>query len=231
MTRALKTLGLIVSVVLAMSAGGAPVAKAVPIFEAEQYPATIEGTGVGLQSVFSLGGVKFTCNEALHLGQMFGSATALTLAATYEECTWTWPPAEPPKHSVVPITMNGCDFRLHSLKLEAEDEYLSLVDLECPAGKQVVIDMYSEASVVCRLTLPAQSKLAHVRLIDQTHEEATKDDVKAQITIEKLHYTQDLLLCPAAKQGTFQNLQYVGVSTLVATNQEGQQIGFRVVGE
>ncbi len=214
-----------------MSVGAATGAKAAPTFEADGYPATIEGWTIEAASVFSFSGYSFSCNEALHQGQLSGSEAALTLAAMYEECTWTWPP-EPPKPSVVLVTMNGCDFRLHSLELEAKDEYLSLVNLECPTGKQVVIDMHSGFAVLCTLTVAAQSNAAHVRLINQTGKEGTSDDdVKAQITIEELHYAQDSPgFCPV-KQGTYQNLQYLGISTLVATNQQGQQIGLRVSGE
>lgn len=113
--------------------------------------------------------------------------------------------------------MNGCDYRLRSLEILAEDEYLSQAEIQCPAGKQVVIHLRAEALTACTLTVPAQSKLSHVKLIDQTGKaEPSDDDVTAQITLTKLHYSQDSLFTCPVKQGTYADLSYTAIATLNA---------------
>lgn len=234
MIRGLRLLGALGLAALTMAVSASS-ASAVPFFEADKYPATIDGTALST-SVFTFGSssLKWQCKKSNFLGELPTASEALRLSAVYEECTWTShitekEEGEGEEPSVVFVTMNGCNYKLHGLEFLAEDEYRALADLECPTGKQVVIDLFHKSSVLCTLTVPPQSNRSDVKLIDQTGKEGTADDdVKAQITIEKLHYSQDAIGCPV-KQGTYENLQYLGENTLIATS-EGKQIGLRVSG-
>jgi len=121
---------------------------------------------------------------------------------------------------------------LHGLQRVKADEYLSQVDLECPEGKQVVINLRQGTATICQLTVPPQSNRSHVALIDETNKEGTADDdVTARVTIEGMKYElHSFVGCPVGK-GTYEDLVYEGISTLTATSEAGKQIGFRVAGE
>jgi hypothetical protein len=234
LNRKLKTIGLLALAMMTMAVGAASSAEAKPIFEADSYPATIDGVTIEAASVFTFGSFyKWECKKAPFQGKLTVAANALTLSAAYEECRWRWPVTEPPPpFSIVEVKMNGCDYSLNSLEFLKKDEYLARADLACPAGKLVEIDLHENIPIICRLTVPAQTNKADVKLIDQTGKEGTADDdVEARITIEKLHYTQDAAgTCPVSA-GTYEDLQYLGYSTLTATDGSGKQIGLRVSGE
>lgn len=232
--RRFRTVGTLALAMLALAAGSVASAEAKPLFEADSYPATIDGVTIEAASIFTFGSIyKWECKKAPFQGKLSAAATSLTLTPSYQECRWRWPVIEPPPpFSIVEVKMNGCDFSLNALEFLKKDEYLSHVDLSCPAGKVVEIDLHENTPVICRLTVPAQTNRADVKLIDQTGKEGTSDDdVEARITVEKLHYTQDSAgTCPVAA-GTYEDLQYLGYSTLTATNEAGKQIGLRVSGE
>lgn len=224
---------ILLAVALVATAAGATGARAEPFFEADSYLATIDGVAQ-TATVFQFGGMwKWECKTSPMEGKLSAKSSALTLSAAYGECRWRYPVKEPPPpFSLVQIFMNGCDYRLHSLGRVKADEYLSLADLECPAGKQVVIELHQETPTICKLTVPAQSNKSDIALIDETGKEGTTDDdLKAEITIKGMKYTQDSLFTCPVKQGTYEDLEYLGISTLTATSEAGKQIGLRVAGE
>ena len=235
MKRRLKST-LLVVLALAVGGVGAGSAQAEPLFEADSYTATVDGVALK-QSVFTFGGIyQWECKSSPFEGKLLAKSSSLTLSALYAECRWMWPVTEPPiePYSLVQINMNGCDWKLNTLKFQKADEYTSLVNLECPAGKQVVIELHRTEPTICKLTVPAQSGKSDVRLIDKTA--SSPNDVEAQVTISGLNYTQDLshfipeLNCPL-KPGSYTDLAYAGLLTLTATSEPGKQIGFRVTGE
>lgn len=222
---------ILAGLVLAIGATYAAPAQAAPLFTADSYPATIDGVAAA-PAIFQFGGVyAWECETAPMQGTLAGASSALTLSVTYETCRWRYPVTEPPQPwSAVLIAMNGCDWKLQSLqKLEA-DKYKSSANLECPAGKDVVIELQQGGFPLCKLTVQAQSNKSEVRLSDKT--EKSPNDVEALIAIAGLKYTQELgfpYSCPV-KTGTYENLNYQGIATLTATS-AGKQIGFRVTGE
>jgi len=175
------------------------------------------------------GPYKWECKTTTFQGELTAKANSLTLFPSYGECRWNYPPVEPPVWSVVTVTMNGCDYRLHSLKRLKADEYSASADLQCPAGKQVVVDLRSGAFTLCRVTLPAQSNKTGSRLIDTTGKGGGLDDVELQLAMGGMTYTQDLAGCPI-NAGTYNTFAIENRMTLTATS-AGKQIGFRVAGE
>lgn len=225
-----RRLSSIILLALALLTAGVASARAEPRFEADSYAATIDGVAK-TATVFQFGGIyKWECKAAPMQAKLSGESSALTLSASYGECRWQYPPGAP--FSLVQIFMNGCDYRLHALQRVKTDEYLSQVDLECPENKEVVIELHQETPTICKLKVPAQSNKSHVALIDETGKEGTADDdVKAKITVAKMKYTLESFVgCPVSK-GTYEDLEYLGESTLTATSEAGKQIGFRVAGE
>ena len=157
MIRNLKTLGLALLAMSALSVGAPAAAQALesPIFEIDAAgEATLTGEQVEVGShkdhTFTLSsGRGFTCNVAKFEGTAVNGTNELTLTPTYDECfsNGTQPTT---------VTTNGCKYRLsggslvdaHSIK-EAE------VHLVCPEGSELEIHVYSshnnhtEGTILC----------------------------------------------------------------------------------
>jgi hypothetical protein len=162
-------------------------------------------------------------------GELTGKSGSLTLSPTYGECRWNYPIFEPPVWRVVTVTMNGCDYLLHGLKRTKADEYTVSADLQCPAGKQVVVHLSSTMFPTCQVTLPAQSNKAGSGLLDKTGKEKSTDDVELQLAMSGMAFTQDVAGCPV-KAGAHESFAINNRITLTGTS-GGKQIGFRVSGE
>ncbi|HKO38361.1 MAG TPA: hypothetical protein VJU14_08340 [Solirubrobacterales bacterium] len=223
-------------VALAIGTAGTSTARATPLFQADSYPASIDGGGKGTRTTFWFNGAAWECGTSIFKGELTGAASALTLAPTYEECRWNYPPVNPPAWSTVKVLMNGCDYRLHSLEKTAADAYSSLMDLQCPPGQQMVVELNSGPWTICRLTVSAQAGKTSVPITDNTGKEGGLDDVGAKLHAQGLKYTQDLpgspIACPI-KPGTYEflDVKQEFPTTLTATSEPGKQIGFRVNGE
>jgi hypothetical protein len=209
----------------------APVgAQAEPQFAPSISPATVDGTALS-RTVFRFNGNAWECLATGFKGESTGLSSSLTVSPSFGECRWNYPPVAPSVWSTVQVAMNGCDFNLHSLKRLASHEYSSLLDLKCPAGQQVVIDLNSWQGPICKLTVPPQANKSSVRLVNKT---VTPADVEAIFAVNGLKYTQDLTTpfptCPV-KVGTYEFLEFQHVATLTTTYEPGKQTGFQVIGE
>jgi hypothetical protein len=152
------TLKLIVSSLLAVLAGcavassalaaGAPTIKVPGHFSG----ASINGHQNG-KHIFSFGGVRgLECEIATFSGSLASeSSTTLTLVPVYEKCQ-----TKPLLGISFPATveMNKCDYLFHGEENASREffgEFAANVDLDCPAGKEVVIDV--EGAAKCSLTV------------------------------------------------------------------------------
>jgi len=212
---------------------GAATARAEPLFEADSYPATIDGGAKGILTTVFRFGAAWECLSATYKGELTEAASALTISPVYEECRWNYPVTNPQVWSTVKVSMNGCDFRFHSLERLAADEYESLFDLQCSSGNQMVVELNSGPWLACRLTVPAQSNKALVGFIDNT--KGVFDDVGVVFSVKGMKFTQDVsgfpVACPV-KPGTYEFFEIGGeVNTFTATAEGGEQTGFRVIGE
>lgn len=218
---------------LAICAAWAAPAQAEPLFEADSYPATIDGAPFQASIFIMEGPYRWECKTTTMKAELTGKASSLTVTPTYGECRWNYPIVEPPVWSVVTVLMNGCDYSLHGLKWVKADEYTTSADLQCPAGKQMVVELKSGAATICRLTVPAQANISGSKLIDKTGKEKSLDDVELQLAMSGMKYTQDLTTFPIAcpiKAGTYETFAILNQMTLTGTS-GGKGIGLRVSGE
>jgi len=235
MNRRLKSTILAVLVLAVGSAGAGP-AQAAPLFEADSYAANVDGSAL-TEAIFGFhpgaSPYKWECVKVPIQGKLTSSSSALTLTPTYQECRWQYPVTEPPQpFSAVTMTMNGCDWRLHTLSKLKAGEYKSFADLECPFSKEVVIDLRMGGTIICRMRAKAQTSKSQINLIDQANKEGSADDsIEAKIAVGGLSYKLEAFLgCPVGS-GTYEDLTYSGIQTLTATSEAGKQIGLRVTGE
>lgn len=223
-----KLCGLLAMAALA-AVGNAATADAAPLIEADSYPVTISAPPLQ-HSVFSIGGIyQWECKAPTLLGGTLAAASSsLSLTPSFAECSWHWPITDPA--SVVQMNMNGCTFHLSSIAFVKKGEYNTLFALECPAGKQVVIEMHSGLPVICTMTVPAQSGKSLARLIDLANKEGSADDeIRNEFEVGKLKYSLTSFGCPV-KTGTYEDMTYLGDHALKATK-SGTQVGLRVSGE
>ncbi len=210
MIRNLKALGLAVVAVLAMSAVVASAASAeTGTVTAESYPAKLTSTQVGTNELsIGNGARKVSCTTATVSGELTAATTTLTLTPTYTNCTSTGAlPAT--------VTLNGCDYLLHPTKVTATTG-TGTVDVVCPAGKEITVDIYSSsehipANIKCEYHIKAATGYAagEYHLIGA----GTTREIQATLNVVKIHTVNTVgskLLCGLAAAET-------GTSTLTGT--------------
>jgi hypothetical protein len=220
---------ILAALVLAACAAWASPAQAEPLFEADSYPATIDGTALQASIFIMEGPYRWECQATTMSGELTGKSSSLTLSPTYGECRWNYPIFEPPVWRVVTVTMNSCDYFLHGLKRTKADEYSVSADLKCPAGQQVVVHLSSTMFPTCQVTLPAQSNITGSGLLDKTGKEKSGDDAELLLAMGGMTFTQDAAGCPV-KAGAHTTFAIENRITLTGTS-GGKGIGFRVSGE
>lgn len=160
MVRKLKVLGIAAVAVLAMSAVVASAAHAATgKLTATEYPATLTGEQVGVNKFVIAAGVRtVTCKKATFHGTIKEAADPVTLTPTYSECHAA------PNEIPATVTMNGCDYSLKANTVTSTTGTLT-ADLLCPAGKDVEIHLYENAtkhkenSPLCQYTVKEQLNL------------------------------------------------------------------------
>ena len=122
MNRKLKTLGLVLASVFAMSAIGASAASAAE-FHSEVHPQSVSGTQT-TSHVFTTDAGTVTCKKATFSGTTSASTSATqTLTPDYNECTAFG-------FTNVPVHENGCAYIFNANGTS---------EVECPSGKKIEI--------------------------------------------------------------------------------------------
>lgn len=224
----LKLCGLLATAALAAGAT-ASTAQATPLIEADSYPTTISGTALQ-HSVFAIASIyKWECRAPTLQGTLAAASGSLALTPAFAECMWHWPINSP--NSVVQMNMNGCTFQLNAFKFVKKGEYNTGFNLECPTGKQVVIEMHSGIPTICTLTAPAQSGKSLARLINLPNKEGSADDeIRNEYEVSKLKYTLTAAAGCPVKSGNYEDMSFLGDDALKATK-AGIQVGLRMSGE
>jgi hypothetical protein len=184
MTRSLKALGLALIAVFALSALSASAASAQNGMVTGANPFVLHGNDeAGTTTPLTAFGGSTECAVATYTGGKVGGTTPeghhmalpsgssdFTITPAYSGCLG---------NGVLPetITMNGCDYVVHVEKTVAgsNDQYTSTVELVCPLGKEVTIDIYlnHESHTAhplipdCTIHVPPQKGLAGATLTDE----------------------------------------------------------------
>jgi hypothetical protein len=165
MIRNLKVLGLALVAVFAMSAVVASAASAANGLLTSDGPATLDATEIaGQLNVFTAFGGEVKCPGSTITGHEVGSTTKgvpsgssnATLTPDYNQATCV-AVISGTSHKAT-VTMNGCDYVLHLGETNGEiDTYKSTVDVVCPAGASIIVDVYfatnNENLKVCEITV------------------------------------------------------------------------------
>jgi len=197
MIRNLKTLGLALVAVLAMSAVVASAASALQ-FTASKYPTTVTATTALGNDVFTTEGGAVEC-EGHFEGESKEASETMTIKATYTKCK-AFGFAE------ASVNMNGCDYVFHSN---------GVVDLEChkfnSKGETEKTGPVIITAGACEVQITTQTGLESVALSNN----GLHIDAKADVTVTKnspgivYTVTKDGFLCPFGGTGSKTGGTYV----------------------
>ncbi len=229
MIRNLKTLGLALAAVFAMSVMAASAVQAAPTFTAESYPATGDSE-LDTVNTFTSQGRVVKCTTYTYVSTLAAASTTMTATPSYSGCTAT----VLGKTFPVTITMNGCDFLFHATNPSGPNPYLATADLVCTGSNDVVIHLYETAAKhtanepSCTFTIKPQTGLEHVALTNGINAKTGKADVTAKVTAEKIStiVTGSEVTCGTTNATS----KYEGSITLVGTTSGGTAQGISVSG-
>ena len=219
MIRSLKTLGLALVAVLALSAVVASAASAKPKLTPvpEEYPVTLKGSQT-VVNVLELEKTRPTeCAKATVEATIENKAEAETSEATakptYSECTTTILGTK----DLATVTMNECDYKLKltettagTIKTEGWEQTGKEIEVKCPAGKEIEIHVFTSETKdkanepLCTYKIAAQKvggDLDYKLLEKNAAEQGTSGEIGE--TIEGVEVTKTsgtLTNCGAASQ-------------------------------
>ena len=185
MIRNLKALGLAVMAAFALSAVGATAAQALTA-DVGAGGQTITGTelnagGDHKDHTFKLSsGRGFTCEEVLFDGTIENGAEQVIVTPTYSKCFSN-------ETQPTTVTHNECNYRFYGGTAEegnAHAFHKVTVDLDCPAGKEIEVHVYSSHNThTTELEATANEKHAKITEVHAKatgeHEKATAEHTKA----------------------------------------------------
>jgi hypothetical protein len=212
MAHILKTLSLAIIAVLAMSAAAASAASANPLFHFEQEDTTLTGSqGQIVANILTTDLGELKCKTVKFSGTTGAvTTTTMTLKPKYEECQLAGENAS--------VTENGCGYLFHLAA--ATENYEASMDIECPAGKQLVVHVPN-----CTTTVPPQAGLKSVTFTNEG--EATTRSIIADLNIGEIHYVEHGEGC-ASETETTENGTYTGQITVTGEDSEQTHIGIWV---
>lgn len=148
MTRKLKTLGLALVAVFAMTAVVAANASAHYVFTSAAANTSLTGAQVG-NHTFVTAGQTIQCTTAKFSGTQTGTeATAVPITPTYEGCTYAV------GAKTADVTMNGCTYNFTGATTASGH---GTVHVLCPVGKVIEVHLTNfNGAETCTLTIGAQ---------------------------------------------------------------------------
>jgi hypothetical protein len=185
MIRNLKSLGLALVAVLAMSAVVASAAHAVPQYTASSYSATATGANNKGGETFTTSGGTVTCDSHFQ-GTLSAASSTLTVTPNYSNC-------EAFGFLSADVHENGCTYVFHATSKLSTDHYSSSVDIVCPAGKTMVI-----TASACEVSVGAQNGLSSVTTQNLAGGQVTVVPNVGNIT---MNVTKDGFGCPFSSTG------------------------------
>lgn len=205
MSSKFKIGGLVLMAAIAMSAVMATAAQAGE-FTAEEYPVTVTGTQTAKHEFkFQTGTVA--CAKATFDGTLEEASETLTVSADYKECKTP--------NGGVSVKMNSCDFLLHAGETLENDRVDGSLDVQCDVeGDEIE---FHEPANGCTIKIPAQEGLG---TIVYTNKKMAKD-FEMDINLTEMTYTQNE---KCNMQGTFEDGQYLGKSTMLGDEEIGVQV-------
>lgn len=178
MIRTLKTVGLALMAVFALSVVATSAASAQEGVFTSDGPVTLDmyETGIG-QNATTMFGEKIECQGTVYTGHTYNvtphqpiltPASTITVTPHYNNANCTAFPG--PRKAT--ITMNGCDFVFHVGNTIGFDQYALFADIVCPIGQKIEKHVYvapnDEGVSWCTYTIGPQAGLPGASITNTT---------------------------------------------------------------
>jgi hypothetical protein len=213
MIRALKTMGIALTAVFAVSGVAVSSASANPFFHSEFAGIFLTGGQTGaVANVLTTDLGEMKCKVVRFSGSQGAmTTTTMTLKPKYEECKVGMTNAT--------VTLNGCAYTFH---LEEQAEPIEArMGIECPfAGGKIEIHVGE-----CTITVPEQEPRKTVTFTNEG--EGTTRSVVADLNVSGIHYIEHGAGCASQTQTT-ENGTYTGVITVKGEDSEEHHVGIWV---
>ena len=186
MSRNLKTLGLALVAVFALSATMASAASA-HVFKASQYPAHLTGIQEeGAENYLEITGSeeRVECEVATYSGTVEGETEEVTVQPVYEEC---FAPGLSPEPGSVPVDTEGCHFTLTG---ETDANGHAIAHVTCEGTSTIKI-----TAPGCTLEIGTQTPEGGAHYTTTTNPETGKEDVTVMATSTGVEYSASGSLC------------------------------------
>jgi hypothetical protein len=176
-----------------------------------------EGKPIKFTPAAGFGAVSCTVNWSGT--DAIGEAKIITIFAEYKACTDSF-------GRTVHWRMNECDYKFRTTAKLAVDEYRGEMDISCPAGKEIEVEVTSGGAKVCLAKMPSQPGKVPVFYKDNTN---APWDVLVETEIKNLEGTVagGFLNCGVAP-GAFVFGELSGNVTLKGFDTGGVQLDFYV---
>ena len=181
-------------------------------FTASGYPAAI--TGESIEGVETEGGNSIE-DETFELAVGFWCkskfSSTLTSASTTLEAEVTLSKCQTGLGTVT-VNMTGCKFRYH-LEEGTGDEYTGSLDLVCPAGASIDVEIPAAS---CNMTIPPQTGLKKIHFRNET----SKGDISVQAEVSaslRYNVTKGSIFCGATGERTNGSYREIKPVTLSST--------------
>jgi hypothetical protein len=179
MIRNLKTLGLALVAVLAMSVVVASAASA-SSYTGSAYPTTGTGSNTSGKETFTTPGGTVQCDSHFE-GTLSAASSTLTVTPKYTNCVAFG-------FLNATVEFKGCDYLFHAGASQGGGVYKNSVDIVCPAGSGPV----TIKAGTCVVDVPAQTGLSNVK----TTNSGTSVTVQPEVSNITMNVTTDGFGCP-----------------------------------
>jgi len=188
MIRSLKSLGLALVAVLAMSAVVASAAQATPQYTGSAYPVNGTGTNAVGNETFTTPGGTVQCDSHFS-GSLAEPSSTLTVTPKYTNCkAFSFLNAT--------VDMMGCDYLFHAGASLGEGKYSHTVDVVCEEGEGPI----TITAGTCKADVSSQSGLGTVTTTNLGDGTVTVQPNVSEIT---LNVTEDGFGCPFPGKGHY----------------------------
>lgn len=209
MRRNLRAFGLVLVAAFAMTAMTASAASAAE-FHSEASTTDLVGTQVG-EDVFTVKAGTVRCSQADYTGTQVGATTTTTtVVPTYGGCR---------AFGFVNTTVDvsSCGYVFHATGTDGSGNVVGSVDVECEGSDVITVTAFN-----CWVTVAPQTGLSKATFTNEGS--GSSRDVKVDVAISGIKYTQHSKSFPGCSSGTFTDGTYHGTATVKGFS-GGTQVG------
>ena len=213
----IKTVGLTIAMVLALTALLGATSASASQFRAEEYPTSLTGAQSGTHKFTLSKLLSLSCDTATLSGAVSEASSAVTLTPAYSQCKTLYGPST--------VVVNSCKYVFHSTNEAAP--YTGTMDIACSKeGDAIEVNTPGGA---CLIKYPAQASRGTVEFAN-TGKKSRSRTITATLKVTGLKFTESGIFCQ--ESGTHETGTYTGTSVIKGLNEKaGHAVGVYLANE